>query len=148
MEFLRNKSQSFSGLNPITQVYWICFDKHGKILITKEHWKPWNIPWGTPEQWEVPVQTLKRELKEEADIEISRNQMIGYIKVLLDDNSTIYQLRFACIIEKIEKQTIDPANNRINKRKFVSNREFFDYVEIEDYRPMIDEAIKWFEANK
>lgn len=148
MKFLRNESQSFSGLNPITQVYWVCFDQDGKILIIKEKWKPRNIPWWTPEFWETPIQTLYRELLEEADVRVWKNQMIGYSKVLLDNDSIIYQLRFACIIDKIEKQTIDPANNKINNRKLVYQKEFFDYVKIEDYRPMINEATKWLEINK
>ena len=70
--------------------------------------------------------------------------MVGYAEVL-SDLSTIYQLRFACRIKKINPQTPDPSTNGLNERKFVGVNKFFDHVKIEDYRPMIDEAIKWFQ---
>ena len=147
MAFIWHKDTNFQHLNPITQVYGVCFDKDGNILIKKGLSKEWNIPGGKPESNETPVQTLKRELEEEADVEIDEYQMIGYFEVPID-NSTIYQLRFTCKIKAVNKQTIDPAKNIINERKFVKPNEFFDYVKIENYRPMIDEAIKWFEKHK
>jgi ADP-ribose pyrophosphatase YjhB (NUDIX family) len=143
MKFIWHKDTNFQYLNPITQVYGVCFDQGGKILILKEMNKEWNIPGGKPESNETPIQTLKRELAEEVDVEIDKCRMIGYFEVL-SDSPTIYQLRFACRVKKINLQTPDPASNFLNERKFVIPNEFFDYVKIEDYRPMIDEAIKWF----
>jgi len=66
--------------------------------------------------------------------------MIGYFEV--PNNPTIYQLRYVYRIKKINKQTIDPAKNIINERKFVKPEEFFNYVKIENYRLIMDEAVK------
>ncbi|MBU1180409.1 NUDIX hydrolase [Patescibacteria group bacterium] len=144
MKFLWHKDTNFHHLRPITQIYGVCFNKDGNILILKQPNKEWNIPGGTPELNETPIQALKRELIEEVDVEINKNQMIGYFEVI-SDKPAIYQLRFACTIKTINKQTVDPANNNVNERKLVKPIEFFDYVKIENYRPMIAEAIKWFE---
>jgi ADP-ribose pyrophosphatase YjhB (NUDIX family) len=143
MIFIWHKAANFDHLDPITQVYGVCFNKDGDILIKKGLSGEWNIPGGSPELNEMPVQTLKRELGEETDVEIGKCQMIGYFEVP-KDNSVIYQLRYACIIKGINKQTVDPAERVINERKFVRPDDFFKYVMYENYRPMIAEAIKWF----
>ena len=147
MKFIWHKSSSFLSLKPITQVYGICFDSKGNILIIRTPNENWNIPGGTPENNEIPEQTLKRELKEEADVTIGKNAMIGYYEVVLD-KSTIYQLRFAVLLSEEKPSTIDPALGVVNERKFVSPDEFFRYVKIKDYEPMLDEAVSWFKKNK
>lgn len=147
MTFIWHKNTNFKHLDPITQVYGVCFDKDGNILIKKGLSKEWNIPGGSPESNETPIQTLKRELEEEVDVEIGKYQMIGYFEVS-SNNSTIYQLRFVCRIKKINKQTIDPAKGIINERKFVKPDEFFNYVTLENYRSMMAEAIKWFNKHE
>lgn len=147
MKFIWHKKDNFLLLNPITQVYGVCFDKLGNVLIMKTSGKSWNIPGGKPESNEIPETTLKRELEEEVDISISQNGMIGYFEVVSDE-PTIYQLRYAAIIDQIKPQTIDPATNVINERKFIKPNEFFGFIEYEEYRPMLEEAVKWYEKNK
>lgn len=147
MKFIWHSKDNFLSLNPITQVYGVCFDLSGNVLIMRTPGKSWNIPGGTPELGETPEATLKRELEEEIDISISQNEMIGYFEVSSDE-LTIYQLRYAAIIDKVNPQTMDPAINVINERKFINTNEFFDYIEYEEYRPMLEEAIKWYEKNK
>lgn len=147
MTFIWHKDTDFKHLYPITQVYGVCFDKDGNILIKKGLSKEWNIPGGGPKSNETPIQTLKRELEEEVDVEIGKCQMIGYFEVP-SNNPTIYQLRFVCRIKKINKQTIDPAKGIINERKFVKPDKFFDYVTFENYQPMIAEAIKRFNKHE
>jgi ADP-ribose pyrophosphatase YjhB (NUDIX family) len=144
MKFIWHKSNSFLSLKPITQVYCVCFDDLGNVLIKREPGKLWNLPGGTIEYNETPVQTLERELEEEVDVVVGDNKMIGYYKVV-SNKPTIYQLRFAAMIHKLNTQTKDPDIDLINERKLVKPNKFFDYVKIEDYRPMLSEAIKWFE---
>lgn len=143
MRFIWYKSEDYSSLKPITQVYGVCFNMLGQVLIFKSPDSTWNIPGGSPEKEEVPIETLKRELKEEVDITIRENKMIGYYKVI-SDTPSIFQLRYVAIIDKLQTQTEDPDTGIINERKFVHARDFFKYVKIEDYRPMIEEAVKWF----
>ncbi len=73
--------------------------------------------------------------------------MIGYFEVV-SDKSTIYQLRYAALINEVKPQTVDLATNEINERKFIRPDEFFDYIEYDDYRPMLDVAIGWHKKNK
>ena len=146
MKFIWHKSSNFLSLKPITQIYGVCFDNKGNILIIRTPNVNWNIPGGTPENNEIPEQTLKRELKEEVDVTIGKNAMIGYYEVV-SDKSTIYQLRFAALLNEKKPLTIDPALGVVNERKFVSLDEFFRYVEIKDYEPMLNEAISWFKKN-
>ena len=147
MKFIWHKSSNSLSLNPITQVYGICFDSSGRILIMREPGKSWNIPGGTPKSSESPIQTLERELAEEVDVTISESEMVGYYEVI-SDKPTIYQLRFATILKEIKPQTKDPATNTMNERKLIESGEFFMHIKIEDYRPMLDESIKWYEKNK
>jgi len=143
MKFIWHKSSNFLSLKPITQVYGVCFNDKGNILIIRTPNENWNIPGGTPENNETPEQTLKRELEEEADVTIGKNAMIGYYEVI-SDKSTIYQLRFAALLNEMKLSTIDPALGVVNQRKFIPSNEFFKYVKIKDYRLMIDEAVNWF----
>ncbi len=147
MKFIWHKNDNFLSLKPITQVYGVCFDNLGRILMIKEPGKLWNLPGGTPESTETPIQTLQRELEEEADITIGDNKMIGYYEVV-SDKPTIYQLRFAAKILDFKTSTKDPISGVINERKLVEPNEFLKHVQIKDYEIMLNEAIKWFEKNK
>jgi len=71
----------------------------------------------------------------------------GYFEVVSDE-PTIYQLRYAAIVDQVNQQTVDPATNEINERKFIKPNEFFDYIEYGEYRPMLEEAVKWYQKNK
>jgi len=146
-KFIWNKTTNYLSLKPITQVYGVCFDNGGNILIIRHSTGNWNIPGGKPENNETPEQALKRELDEEADVTIGKNTMIGYYEVI-SDKPTIYQLRFAALLDKKKPSTIDPDSGAVKERKFVLFDEFFNYVKIEDYRLMIDEAISWFKKNR
>ena len=141
------QKDNFLSLKPITQVYGVCFDTAGNVLILRTPGKSWNIPGGKPELGEAPELTLKRELEEEVDVSIAQNGMIGYFEVVSDE-PTIYQLRYAAIVDQVNQQTVDPATNEINERKFIKPNEFFDYIEYGEYRPMLEEAVKWYQKNK
>jgi len=78
---------------------------------------------------------------------IGKNKMIGYYEVV-SDKPTIYQLRFAALLHELKSQTKDPAAGVINERKLIEPNEFFEYVQIKNYRSMLDEAAKWFEKIK
>ena len=147
MKYVWHKSDKYSSLDPITQVYGVCFDSLGRVLIIKEPGKSWNIPGGAPEAGETPIQTLKRELEEEVDVTIGANKMIGYYEVISAE-PTVYQLRFVALLDELKTQTKDPATGVINERKFIEPSEFFEYIKYEDYRPMLDVAVEWLKFTR
>lgn len=110
---------------PCTQVYGVCFNDDGDILVIDEKgngsWKPIG---GTPEVGESPEQTLIRELMEEADVELVEMLPVGVQKVEEfypdpEHPKVYFQWRFAGKIAKLHPQTPDPDTGRIYLRKFV-----------------------------
>ena len=139
MEISWVKSTNFEGLNPVVQVYGVCFDKTGKIIIIKTT-KKWCLPGGTPEINETSEQTLRREVDEEASIDIKNILPLGYQKVKeLENGKEIYQLRYFALVDKIKPQKIDPATNIIPERKFIEPKEFSHYC---DWGKIGEEVIK------
>ena len=121
---------NFSNLKNITQVYGIIFNKEGQILLVNIKEGKWGPPGGGPEpedrSWE---DTLKREVLEEADVEIDNIIPIGYQNAVFLDktNSDHQQLRYFATVKKILPQTKDPAYGIIPKRKFINSKDFLKY---------------------
>lgn len=120
---------------PCTQVYGVCFNEQGEILVIDEKgngtWKPIG---GTPEAGETPEQTLARELLEEADVELAEMLPIGVQRIEEfyggrdQPTSVYYQWRFAGKIAKLHPQTPDPATGKTYQRKFVPVSEINEVV--------------------
>src|SRR3989344_5732249 len=124
-----HENNDFSKLKNVKQVYGVCLNRKGELLIikTKEHW---SLPGGTPEQGETFEQTLRREVDEEGDIDIDNIIPIGYNKIeqTKDEKKEVfYQLRYVANITKLKKQTIDPATGKIPERKFINPKDFLYY---------------------
>ncbi|MFA5828388.1 MAG: NUDIX hydrolase [Candidatus Shapirobacteria bacterium] len=114
---------------PIKQAYGVCVNDDKETLIYRAPGKTnWNLPGGTPEGNESPIETLKRELIEEVDIEVERIKPLGVQKVVFSDGVIFYQARFYCKIKKILSQTVDPATGLLNERKFVKIAELNKYL--------------------
>ena len=125
------RTSNLLDYQPWTQVYGICFNSKGQILIIKE--KEWKIPGGTPRKGESPEETLKRELIEEADTVISKCWPLGVQKVDYPDNpdanmKIFYQYRYVCLIEKLLPQTPDPDNGLVHPRKLIPVKEITRWV--------------------
>ena len=98
------KTDSLDNYSPITQVYGVCFDNEGNILIARSSESAqWQIPGGTPEENETIEQTLKRELLEEVDIEVKDIKVLGVQKVEVpnEPDKTHHQVRCICTIKKL-----------------------------------------------
>lgn len=59
------------------------FNKKGELLLVKRRWPPgkglWDVPGGFLENGEEPIKGLKRELKEELNINIQVDKILGII---------------------------------------------------------------------
>jgi len=129
------EDSDFSKLDNVKQVYGFLFDQEGKVVvITDNPEKNWTLPGGSPEDYDKDwMDTLIREVEEEADVEIDENSVVslGYVEVKPMSEKcrkkTHYQLRVAAKVSKIKEQTTDPARNMINYRKFIKSNEFLDH---------------------
>jgi len=127
------KSDDLSSFKPYYQVYGILFNQTGEILLIQEKGK-WKIPGGTPETGETDVDTLKRELTEEADVTVSKVIPLGAQRVDYPNNPNkqegdlYYQLRYICLVDELLPQTPDPDTGIVNPRKFVPADQITEYV--------------------
>jgi ADP-ribose pyrophosphatase YjhB (NUDIX family) len=121
--------QDFEGLKEVTQAYGFVFNKDKKVCVINctGHW---CLPGGHPESYDKSFEdTLRREVDEEADLDIKNIKRLGYFKITpLNDKcerkGVHYLLRYAAEVVKIKEQTIDPAVGIIPKRRFISPKSF------------------------
>ena len=107
----------------VTQVYGLCFNQHGEILLTFDQGS-YGLPGGKPEDGETREESLIREVLEEVQCEIESLEYIGYQRVTGDPDkfsgAAHAQLRYACRITKLLPQMFDVATGRFIDRKFAS----------------------------
>lgn len=128
------KDSDFTKYEPIVQIYGIIYDKKDNVLIgRKDSNNPWALMGGTPEGNEQVIETLKRELIEEADVTFKKPVLLGVQKVIEIDGNAIgepfYQCRVVAEVDRVLKQTIDPDKGIIWERKFVPINEVEDYLQ-------------------
>ncbi len=126
----RNITMTWINTSPVTQAYCICFNDQREILILDQKGdSTWTLPGGSVEVGETLEQTLVREVSEEADISIKNIFLLGLQKVNdPEKRGTYFQARYIAQVDKIFPQTIDPALNRINERKWVPSSEVTRYI--------------------
>ena len=120
----------FSNLTNIKQVYGVLLNENKEVLIVNVG-RNWQLPGGTPEPGESPVETLIREVKEEASAEINEMVPLGYQMVSelknCEKGKPFFQIRFVAKIKKLNKIEKDPATGVIPERKFINPQDFLKY---------------------
>jgi ADP-ribose pyrophosphatase YjhB (NUDIX family) len=131
--------------NFITQVSGICITEDKKILLLRNSKEGnWYLPGGTPERDETVLETLNREVFEEATVILEKSHLLGIIENIFpnnpnkDEGELFYQLRYISFLKEIKKQTLDPSSGKVLERIFVSIDDFFNYV---TYTPLIHKEI-------
>ena len=89
----------------ISQVLGFCIDKNKKVLIIKNQ-RGWGFPGGHPKKGELPEETLRREILEEAAVTIKNPHMLGYVEVKDPQNQSVegkhyVQLRYLVEVDEI-----------------------------------------------
>ncbi len=109
----------------VSQVSGYVFNDNNEMLIVKN--KNWTIPGGHPEEGESYVETLKREVIEESNVEIKNIVYLGQVKVTNMDNGEIkYQLRYtaeADVINDFEQKEFE-----VSERIFINPTDLTTYI--------------------
>ncbi len=120
---------------PITQVYGICFNNKGEILICRSvNTGKWQIPGGKPEGVESIEETLIRELDEEVTITVKNIRILGVQKVTYPNNPNtvegdiFYQARMICDLDELSPSRPDPDNGKTWERDFVPSANVHEFV--------------------
>lgn len=104
---------------PVTQVYGFCFDGVGRILLIHDA-TGYSLPGGKPEMHESFVETLGREVKEEAQAVIDGVKIFGYQLVEGDSQwfgGTRYaQVRAVARIVALLPPAADPSTGHTYQR--------------------------------
>lgn len=143
LELLKPGELDLSAIHPVTQISGLCYDNKNNILILSSKPDKWFIPGGKPEAGENFEDTLKREVFEEASVEIEDIQPIAFLRINFPNNPNktegdiFFQGRFIAKIKDVESIKIDPATGLTFERKFVSIDNFSQYVRWDDADTLI-----------
>ena len=129
--FEYSDADSFDELDKTkcTQTYGVCFCD-GKMVIGYEGQKQsWGLIGGTVEKGETFEETLRRELKEESNMEVLSFLPLGYQKVTdTRDGSFVYQLRYVCKTTPFGPFVSDPAD-AITEIKLIDPKDYKQYFD-------------------
>lgn len=109
--------------NKITQTYGVCFYKN-RIVVGQNNVGRWNLIGGTVEAGETILETLKREVLEESNMELMFAKPIGYQHIIETDK---YQIRNYCLVKPYGKFVKDPGGS-ITKIKLINPTDFVKYI--------------------
>lgn len=106
-----------------TQVSAYVFNENNQLLIVKNG-STWTIPGGHPEKGETKLETLERELMEEACVTLKEINYLGAVEVVENDE-VYYQLRYTAKVKEIlpfKKEW------EIDERKFIDIKDLPNYI--------------------
>ena len=106
-----------------TQVSGYIFNSKGELLIVRNE-NTWTVPGGHPESGETPLETLNREVMEEACVTIKNIKNLGAVEVV-ERGETYYQLRYFAMVDEELPFTTEWE---ISERLFVDLKDLPKYI--------------------
>ncbi len=115
----------------VKQSYGICFCDR-KLVIVFGHFggkdREWGFPGGRLEIGETPEEALKREVREESNMEVLSYLPVGYQRGSKPGQGFSYQLRYVCLVRPYGEFVADPAGGIITEVKMIDPADYRKYI--------------------
>ncbi len=99
-----------------------------KMVIVCNSQKEWTPPGGGIEPGETYGEASIREVKEEANMKVLKQEYIGYQDIwIAHENRMVRQARMVCIVEPYGDFESDPDND-ITEIKLIDPKDFKEYI--------------------
>jgi ADP-ribose pyrophosphatase YjhB (NUDIX family) len=111
-----------------------CFHGDKLVIVYSAEKGYWSLPGGGVEQGESVEQALEREVKEETNMKVLSQRLIGY-QDLSEPDKDYRQTRSVCIVEPYGDFVSDPAGD-ITEIRLIDPKEltkYIDWGEVGDY---------------
>jgi 8-oxo-dGTP diphosphatase len=133
------KVMYYEGLNPnenlegkiLQAVHGLCFYEDKLVIVYAKEKGYWTFPGGGIEPGETYEEALIREVKEESNMKVLHQGLIGY-QDIYELDKTVRQTRSFCIVEPIGEFVGDPDGD-ITEIKLIDPsdiKQYFDWSEI------------------
>jgi len=122
-------------------VHAYCFCSGKLVLVYSEKKGYWTPPGGAVEKGESVEGAVRREIKEETNMKVLKQRIIGYQEVFEPTKTTI-QTRSVCLVEPYGPFVSDPDGGEITEIKLIEPKDYkkyFDWGEVGDY--MMERAL-------
>jgi len=106
-----------------TQVSGYIFNSKRELLIVRNE-NTWTVPGGHPESGETSLETLNREVMEEACVTIKNIKYLGAVEVV-EKGETYYQLRYFALLDE---ELPFVSEWEISERLFVNLEDLPKYI--------------------
>ena len=105
----------------------------GKLVLVNHPTAGWTPPGGGREEGEIYTETAEREVKEETNMKVVYQELIGYNVFQLPDK-TVKQTRSFCIVEPFGEFVADPDGDimEIKLIEPLEYKKYFDWGEVGD----------------
>jgi ADP-ribose pyrophosphatase YjhB (NUDIX family) len=131
----------YEGLDPykdlngklFTGVHAFCFCNGKFVIVFNNEKKYWTPPGGAIEPGETYEQAVIREVQEETNMKVLRQELIGF-QDIYEPNRTVRQTRSFCIVEPYGDFISDPDED-ITEIKLIDPKDYkqyFDWLKIGD----------------
>jgi|SRR3989344_2276126 len=117
----------------ISGVHAYCFYKDKLVLVYAESKGYWTPPGGGVEEGETARDAVRREIKEETNMNVLKQRFIGY-QDISDSKGIVSQTRSVCIVEPYGDFTVDP-DGEVTEIKLIDPqgyKKYFDWGVIGD----------------
>ena len=108
-------------------VHAFCFCGEKLVLVYAENKKYWTLPGGGIEPGETYEEAVVREVKEETNMKVVKQQFIGY-QDIYEPNRIVRQTRSVCTVEPVGKFILDPDGD-VTEIKLIDAKDYKKYFD-------------------